>query len=79
MRTQGSWLSEAVDLAIDRNEVVKIFNSEVYPAETLFIEKAPGVKEAKAQGIVYKPNPDELERMQLQIRFSGWTGPQLCS
>jgi len=61
---------KAVDLAVDRNEVVKIFNSEVYPAETLFIEKAPGIKEAKAQGIVYKPNPDEARRIIKEKGYS---------
>ncbi len=61
---------KAVDLAIDRNEVVKIFGNEVYPAETLFIESAPGVKEARSQGIVYKPNLDEAKRIVEEEGYS---------
>ncbi|WP_202320174.1 ABC transporter substrate-binding protein [Archaeoglobus neptunius] len=56
-------LRKAVDLAIDRSEVTKIFNDEVLPAYTLFPESAPGVKEAKKQGVVYECNVDEAKRL----------------
>lgn len=64
-------LRKAVDLAIDRDEVAKIFNGEVYPANTLFIDKAPGIPEAKAQGVVYQPDLQEAKRIVEEYGYAG--------
>ncbi len=67
-------LRKVVDLAIDRDEIVKIFNNEVQPARTLFIEEAPGVKEAKDQGVVYRSNPEEARKI---VNEEGYRGEKL--
>ncbi len=54
---------KAVDLAVNRDEIVKIFDNQVLPARTLFMDSAPGIKEAKAEGIVYECNPDEARNI----------------
>ncbi len=64
-------LRKAVDLAINRYEVVKIFDNQVLPANTLFIEDAPGVKEAKAQGVIYEFKPDEAKSIVEENGYEG--------
>ncbi len=51
---------KAVDLAVDRNAIVKLFDNQVLPAWTLFIDWAPGIKEA---GVRYRYDPDEAKRI----------------
>ena len=64
-------LRKAVDLAVNRDEVVKIFDNQVLPAKMLFIEDAPGIKEAKAQGVVYEYKPDEAKRIVEENDYKG--------
>ncbi len=64
-------LRKAVDLAINRDELIKIFDNQVLPAKTLFMDDAPGVKEAKAQGIVYEYKPDEAKRIVEEGGYKG--------
>lgn len=59
-------LRKAVDLAINRDEVAKIFDNQVLPAKTLFIEDAPGVREA---GVTYEYNPEKAK--QIVDRYEG--------
>ena len=66
-------LRKAVDLAISRDDIVKIFDNQVLPAKTLFIEVAPGIKEAKAQGVVYEFKPDVAK----QIIENGYKGTRV--
>ena len=64
-------LRKAVDLAINREEVVKIFDNQVLPAKTLFVEDAPGIKEAKAQGVVYEYKPNEAKQIVEENGYKG--------
>ncbi len=61
-------MREAVDLAVNRDEVVKIFDNQVLPARTLFIEDAPGVKEA---GVTYEYNPEKAKQIIDELGCAG--------
>jgi len=61
-------MREAVDLAINRDEVVKIFDNQVPPAKTLFIEDAPGIKEA---GVRYEWNPEKARQIVEELGMTG--------
>jgi len=64
-----SRLREAVDLAINRDEIVKIFDNQVRPAKQgMFAPEAPKMKEAN---INYEYDPEEARRI---LRESGKEG-----
>ncbi len=64
-------MRKAIDLAVNRDDVAKIFDNQVQPARTLFVEDAPGVKEAKAQGIIYKYEPEEARKLVEDVGYDG--------
>ncbi len=59
---------KVVDLSINREEIVKIFDSQVVPAKTLFIEDAPGIKEANC---VYVFNPEKARAIAEEFGIKG--------
>ena len=61
-------IREIVDLSVNRDEIVKIFDNQVLPAKTLFIEEAPGIREANC---IYKYDPEVARALAEELGIKG--------